>query len=199
MALPLQPNLEPTDPRLVRLLLAGLLAAAILTLGLLQDRFRHRPEVLGGGGGDYAGRVASLVDRARERVWVMVYVLRPGPAEDGPVRQLLAALARARERGVQVRLVLDRSRAWGKPGLDPKHLEGAIAAAAAGVPAEIDDVERRSHAKVVLIDRRFAVVGSHNWTVSALLRNREASVVVDDPAAVQELEELFADLPQPGP
>ena len=37
-----------------------------------------------------------------------------------------------------------------------------------------------THNKMVVIDRRYAIVGSHNFTQSALKYNHELSLLVDD-------------------
>lgn len=45
------------------------------------------------------------------------------------------------------------------------------------------------HAKIVLIPERFASVGSQNITHRGI-RNREATVAIDDPATIQEIQKL---------
>jgi cardiolipin synthase A/B len=47
------------------------------------------------------------------------------------------------------------------------------------------------HAKGLIIDERAVVVGSHNPTATSLERNREVSLVIDDPIAVQRAMSVF--------
>ena len=48
----------------------------------------------------------------------------------------------------------------------------------AGVPVLYDSKNRVTHSKVMVIDRYITIVGSTNWTYSALKKNHEASVII---------------------
>jgi cardiolipin synthase len=50
----------------------------------------------------------------------------------------------------------------------------------------------KSHAKIVLIDQRTAVVGGLALTTLSLEFRREIAIVIDDPAALARIEELFS-------
>jgi phosphatidylserine/phosphatidylglycerophosphate/cardiolipin synthase-like enzyme len=47
------------------------------------------------------------------------------------------------------------------------------------------------HTKGILIDSKIAILGSHNWTNSGVLVNRDASVVVHDDEVAKYFEEIF--------
>ncbi|MBA3685570.1 MAG: hypothetical protein H0W72_10075 [Planctomycetes bacterium] len=195
MSLPLQPDLRPWPVWLSRLIAVLALAIALVVLGLIAGARRAPPRLLLSGPGNefvYARAVERLIAGARSRVWVAMFVVR---AEDeAAVRPMLQALADARGRGVDVRVCLDLGDRVGMAGEpDAKHEVAAAWLRGLGVPVVIDERERTTHSKVVVVDDRYAIVGSHNWTYSALGRNREASLLVDDPAIVAELERgLFA-------
>ncbi len=197
MALPLQPDLRPAPPWVRRLIAALVLVTTMVALGLLSGSRRAPPRLLLSGPGNefvYARAVERLVAAARRRVWVAMFVVR---AEDeAAVRPLLQALVDARSRGVDVRVCLDFGDKVGTAGEpDSKHEVAREWLRSRGVPTLLDEKERTTHSKVVLVDERWAVIGSHNWTFSALGRNREASVLLEDPAVVAELERgLFATL-----
>lgn len=196
MALPLQPRLDPLSPRQRSMLAGSCLLLSVLLLGLCGRSATARHEVLlTGPDQSHLRRLQRLMATATERIWVMVYVLRPEDSGMGPVHDLARSLAAAAERGLDVRVVLDQDRVWATQEVSTKHLAGQALLEKLGVRVIIDNLERRSHAKVVLIDRDRAVVGSHNWTWSALMHNREASVLLHDAAAVRRLEKLFADIP----
>jgi len=203
MALPLQPDLTPTPPWLGRLLAALALALAVLVMGLASGA-RQRPiEMLLTDGNPYVylRAVERRMALARTRVWVVMFVVRldgdPNVAPpDDPVAALLRALAAAAGRGVDVRVCLDygRDRATGAP--ENKHTAAATWLAAHGVRVVLDELDRTTHAKVVLVDDRWVVLGSHNWTRSAIVSNREVSLLFDDPALAATLaRDLFARLP----
>ncbi len=190
--LPLQPR--PPAPRwlVAALLLAGTLGGLALLGGLgLQ---RRMPGALLTGGPDLPPADARTVERhiagARQRVWILQYVVR---ADDGPVGALLQALVDARARGVDVRVALDRGRLPdGQP--DAKNDAAAAWLRDRGMTVVWDEEDRTSHAKIVIADGQ-AVVGSHNWTRSALLLNREVSLLITGPAEVASLAALLTGIP----
>ena len=194
MALPLQPSLTPWATWQRRLLAIGTCLIGITLLGLLGQPAARPPQLLlsaADSDRSYAREVERLINTSNQRVWVMVYVLYPGDEADHPVNALCAALAKARERGVDARVVIDIGREWGTEDISDKHQQGESLLRELGVPILLDEVDRTSHSKIVLIDDRIAVIGSHNWTRSALMSNRETSLLVDDPKIVRELEQQF--------
>ena len=68
-----------------------------------------------------------------------------------------------------------------------------------GVRVEIFGAKRvgnlKSHGKIMLIDRRIAVVGSLALAALSLEFRREVAITVDEPEAVSEIEQLFQSLP----
>lgn len=192
--LPLQPAGGPWSPALRRGLLAALLLAAILLLGWLAPARRAPPlAVIGGDDPElaYARQAQRLIAGARERLWMAMYVVRP---DDGPIGALLQALADASARGVDVRVCLDRGAGFdGVP--DAKHEAPAAWLRGRGVRVVLDEEGRTTHAKALVADGRRILSGSHNWTRSAMLANREVSWLIDDPAAAGRIEAMLAGVP----
>ena len=197
MGLPLQPGLTPWTAGQRRSALILVLAFAVITLGASAQARREPVRLLGSHGRpgieDYHTTALRLIDGARERVTVALYVVRPD--EDGPVGRLLAGLSAAAQRGVSVRVVLDLGRDWRTGAIDPKHQEVAERLRRGGVRVVLDEAERTTHAKVLVIDDRHVVIGSHNWTRSALTANREWSVLIDDPEIAARIQGELAALP----
>ncbi len=194
--LPLQPTLSPWPAWARRGAVLAAASAAILALGLAAPGRAAPVRIVLSGPGhalDYAREARRLIDGAGERIRVVVYVVR---VDEGPVRDLLQALADAVARGVDVRVCLDYGAKFDDPAIDPKHEAPAAWLQAKGVTVVLDEEDRTTHAKVLVVDRRHVLLGSHNWTASALTRNREAAVVLDDPTLAEELEVgLFATIP----
>jgi phosphatidylserine/phosphatidylglycerophosphate/cardiolipin synthase-like enzyme len=96
----------------------------------------------------------------------------------------VAALDAAVERGVAVRIIVDRS------------IDEQMRVLLSGVAARGMEIRTSSviyiHAKLMLVDNEIALVGSHNPTPTSLDRNREVSMVVDDPFVIQRAEAIFA-------
>jgi phosphatidylserine/phosphatidylglycerophosphate/cardiolipin synthase-like enzyme len=98
---------------------------------------------------------------------------------------VLAALAAAFRRGVQVRLLLD-------PGQD-SNLAPFRLLRATGVPVRWYPVPpgAKLHAKAGLFDRRRLLVGSANWTQSGLSVNHELDLMAEDPLAAAAFAARF--------
>lgn len=197
---PLQPELRPTPPWLSRLLLLAGLIVVMQVLGLI-SQLRHRPAELLLSAGKPLATARALERRfatARTRIWLMMYVIRceDDAAPDDPVMALLEALVAAHRRGVDVRVCLDLGRTRETGEIENKHTNAQAWLEQRGIRVVLDEDSITTHAKVALIDDRWVLLGSHNWTRSALTTNREASVVLDDRGMVQHLEtQLFAGIP----
>jgi phosphatidylserine/phosphatidylglycerophosphate/cardiolipin synthase-like enzyme len=196
MAFALQPSLRPPPPWFVRACALAALIVAVLALGLVSHARRMPPRLLLSGPHhdlEYPRAVEREIASAKTRVWMSMFVVHPD--QDGPVMALLGALAAAAERGVHVQVCLDLGTVYGTGETDTKHEAPLAWLRAHGVRALLDERERTSHAKVLIIDGERVVIGSHNWTRDALTRNREASVVLEDRGLAAELSELLAAIP----
>lgn len=113
--------------------------------------------------------VAVTLRQARERVHVAIYGLTSPVIETA-----LRDLARA---GVKVALKADRIQSGGK-----SQAAALDRLAAAGVAVEVSHLGRLLHDKFAVVDGRWVITGSFNWTTSAEHRNRENVLVFDCPA-----------------
>ncbi len=103
-----------------------------------------------------------------------------------PGRRFRRALIDAAERGVRIRLLLQGRQEYWLQHFATRALYGTLLAA--GV--EIHDYERSFlHAKVAVVDRHWATVGSSNIDPFSLLLAREANVFVDDVTFASELKD----------
>lgn len=92
------------------------------------------------------------------------------------------AIAGAADRGVAVRIVMS-------PG-DEKQFATLRGLVERGVQVRlVSDVY--IHAKVFLVDRKRAFVGSQNMTSTSLDQNREIGAIIDDPGAVERIGRVF--------
>jgi phosphatidylserine/phosphatidylglycerophosphate/cardiolipin synthase-like enzyme len=79
---------------------------------------------------------------------------------------------------------------------DPDVLTRLHAQRAAGLEIEVVKAKKfaglKSHAKLVLVDGRTALVGGLALTALSLEFRREVAILVDDPSAIAQIEELFS-------
>jgi HKD family nuclease len=148
---------------------------------------------------EYFEVALSTISQAKESIEVWMYIIQADKREkDSQPRKLLDALIEAKKRGIKVRVVLEQS-------LDIKDefSESDVLAQpnqtayeilkAEGVEVYFDSPGNKTHAKVMVIDNETVLVGSSNWSKSALTRNFEANVLVKDKAFA---EDVLKDLSQ---
>ena len=112
---------------------------------------------------DCAGFAVGAIDLARRQILVSAYNLTTGAG-------IVEALVRARERGVDVRLIADkRSPCERNAGLE--------VLAQAGAPIWIDRAVPIAHAKVMVIDDALTLMGSYNWTRDAARNSEDLNLV----------------------
>jgi phosphatidylserine/phosphatidylglycerophosphate/cardiolipin synthase-like enzyme len=132
-------------------------------------------------GGDCTGLLVDQIGTARRQVLVQAYSFTSP--------EVVEALADAKRRGVDVRVILDKSNTCKDGGVCEK--KGALAAEAltgAGVPVLIDRIHGIAHNKVMIIDGIRVITGSFNFTKAAQERNAENLLVIGD----QDLARRYA-------
>ena len=114
---------------------------------------------------DYCKDVGSLINSARHEIVAAVYLIRYDDRRGCP-EDLVRDLVLAKERGVRVIVYTDDTN-YNKRAIEflREH----------NIPVYF--TRSFLHAKVLKADDCF-VVGSHNWTWSAMHKNLEASVIV---------------------
>lgn len=109
-----------------------------------------------------------------------MYLLRPGEDSNHPVNRLLEDLMGARRRNVPISIYLNTK----FKGQDPRKLiEGPWfdRLREAGIEMKLVSPVRRLHDKLLIVDRRYVVEGSMNWSIAALADNLESATVIDSP------------------
>ena len=139
---------------------------------------------------EYAEALLSGIRSARSSIVCSFYLFKTGEGRNNLPRRIAEELIRARRRGVDVSVALEKS---GEPDdrLNDDNRRTASMLTGGGVKVRFDSPVTISHQKVVVIDRRQVYLGSHNLTQAALLHNNELSVRIDSPEiAVQILSYL---------
>ena len=179
---PNPPAAQVADPVVAPL---GAAAPAATAATLLADR-------------DYLPRMLALFGSAQHSIDITMFscVLPDNARANHPVRRLLEALVARARAGVAVRIVLDHGVPPSRRRADEEVPSATAAAwlAERGLAVRWDEDERTTHTKSLVVDGRWCVVGSTNWTFSALSRNREQSVLLDDRVLAATLTAQFTAL-----
>lgn len=130
-------------------------------------------------GHEYATQVIPLIDAARQSIDIIVYDWRWYHRQPRhSVQRFNMAIARAARRGVKVRAVVN----------SPDILRELKSI---GVEARRVRHKKLLHVKYLAIDKKLAVIGSHNYTQSGFNTNFEMSVIVKLPPGGGRCVEFF--------
>lgn len=121
-------------------------------------------------------RMVSAIGSAKESVNAAIYSFTS--------QEIAGALARAKGRGVRVKVVVDALQAAGENSVadDLKR---------AGIEVRIFPKGTTMHNKFAVIDNSLAITGSFNWTKNAAYYNRENFIMLFDMGITADYEKEF--------
>jgi len=141
----------------------------------LQSAFEPAPIF----GSDYVSKIIPFLNAVRDELRVVIYDWRLTGQDDVSALSLFnQAIFDAVGRGVRVRAIVSHE---STKALLQKH----------GVEAKVLPTEKCLHTKLLILDRFHIVVGSHNFTQSALGPNFEISACVYDANFLSEAKNFF--------
>lgn len=126
--------------------------------------------------GDYYQAVHKALEKAKESIYMVMYVLKKGPGERHPVNLLLNDLIDAKKKGLKVRVILDESvKDFDGSALNNEAYQRLLEN---GVDVRFDSPYKITHVKLIVIDGYITILGSHNWSLTAFQLNNESSILI---------------------
>ena len=132
----------------------------------------------------YSQTALSEISKAKESIYVVMYLASFDPTEpNSQVSQLLKGLLDAKNRGVQVKVILDQNLDFtDEPGPNEIYKNKNQAAfeylRSNDIKVFYDTAETYTHAKAIVIDHETSILGSTNWSKAALTKNNEANTMI---------------------
>lgn len=138
----------------------------------------------------YMQRVPALIESAEGRVRVAMYVMMvKGKSGKRTSRELGIKLAAKAREGKIVRVLLNVLP--GNARVAAINRDAASWLREWKVEVRCLAPSRICHAKLIIVDEKLAIIGSHNWSSSALDGNFEVSVVIRDEIEVRKVADYF--------
>ena len=126
----------------------------------------------------YFDVLLSRINDAGKDILISMYVFKTTDRNTNPANMIKDALIRAAHRGVRVKVLLEKEDGEGGTiNSDNEHTAEMLRKG--GVTVYFDSPWKRTHAKAIVIDKRYTFIGSHNLTSSALGHNKELSLLID--------------------
>ncbi len=140
----------------------------------------------------YFPAVHKALREAKKSIFCVMYLAKLSKKDDSELTNtLIRDLIKASKRGVDVKVILDQNVKFWEWGSKRNQIERKSSDAykkllRAGVSVYYDDRKQITHNKTIVIDNYITIVGSTNWTYSALHRNNEAAVLIESASVAKE-------------
>lgn len=144
---------------------------------------------------DYYPVLLHFLQNADRRIELAMFVFRVTASNNNRPARIAEELIAARRRGVAVELLLENS-AYDED-LNREHRRLADTLRRGGVTVRFGPQKTTTHNKMVLIDERFTLLGSHNLTHSALRFNHECSLLIDNHELAARLQAYLHEIQRP--
>ena len=144
---------------------------------------------------EYYPEVHKALVNAKKSIVCVMYMAKPDPKhKKGDEYQLILDLIDAHKRGVSVLVVFDQNVRFWEKGKKKNTMERKSEYAYEllsknNVPVFYDSENRVTHSKALVIDGYITIIGSTNWTYSALRKNHESSVMIKSKSVARAFEE----------
>ncbi|HAF08408.1 MAG: Uncharacterized protein XD76_0955 [candidate division TA06 bacterium 32_111] len=140
---------------------------------------------------DYYPLMFSLFDNSQKSIFCVMYNIN-SYEYDNEVTRLVDRLIVAHERGVVVKVLLEQSD-WNSDVTNSNHKVGDKLKSY-GVDVRYDPLTVTTHCKLFIIDTLYVMVGSTNWTISAVNSNNEANTLLEGEEIALDFIGYFEDL-----
>ncbi|MGM0568625.1 MAG: phospholipase D-like domain-containing protein, partial [Elusimicrobiota bacterium] len=136
---------------------------------------------------NYFPAVKEAIDNADNSIHMAMYILNLKEDVSSPVDDLVKSLIRAKERGVEVKVILDKNINFFTGELEERNKEAYKYLRENGIDVFYDDIYIYTHNKTLVIDEEIVIVGSTNWSNTALTQSNESAVLVHSPEIAKSI------------
>ncbi len=123
-----------------------------------------------------ANGILPLIKNSKNYIYIPAFIIIEN--------KIIKELTLAKQRGVDVKIIADALNASAKHS-KVKELR------AAGIPVKIENFAGKLHSKTMIIDDRYLILGSMNFSYSGENRNDENTIILDDTDAAVFYREFF--------
>lgn len=127
----------------------------------------------------YENAIKDLIENAEKYIYIPIFYL----THKGLAKQLEGA----RDRGVEIKIILDATAARNKYSMHKKLREGGIA-------VKVENFGGKMHAKSIIVDDEYIVSGSMNLTKAGNTKNDENTIVIQNTKLAKQYKKYFLGL-----
>lgn len=121
-------------------------------------------------------RVIPLVNSAKKNIYIPAFLITH--------KELTTALINSHKRGVNVKIILDATNTSVRHST-VKELKNA------GIPVKVENYAGKLHSKVIIIDAKYVITGSTNFSNSGENKNDENMIIIENPKIANFYSDYF--------
>ncbi|MDD3725861.1 MAG: phospholipase D-like domain-containing protein [Candidatus Ratteibacteria bacterium] len=145
---------------------------------------------------EYQKLLLPKLKDAKSSIYMIMFLASYYPSyPDSPTNLFLKEMIEAKKRGVKVEIILNQSDDKTSSSHETvENLKTARYLSNYNIPVYFSPSGITTHSKLLVIDGRFVVIGSTNWSYSAMAKNNETSVIIDSPKLAQYYIRYFEEI-----
>lgn len=120
--------------------------------------------------------IIPLIRNAKTYIYIPTFIISHG--------QMVEELILAKQRGVDVKIIADALNASSKYSKIPQIRN-------AGIPVKIENYAGKMHSKTMIIDDKYLILGSMNFSKSGELKNDENTILIKNTEAAKFYKDFF--------
>lgn len=120
--------------------------------------------------------ILPLINSAQHYIYIPAFIITE--------KRVVTALIEAKNRGVDIKIIVDALNASNKYS---KHNELRNA----GIPVKAENYAGKMHSKTMIIDDEYLVIGSMNFSKNGELKNDENTIILKNPKAAKFYRDFF--------
>jgi phosphatidylserine/phosphatidylglycerophosphate/cardiolipin synthase-like enzyme len=122
-------------------------------------------------GGECTDAIVKEIEQAKQQILVQAYSFTS--------KEIMVALAKAKSKGSDVRVILDKTNRCDRDNdCENRGIKASQFLSSAGIPILIDQISGIAHNKVIIIDQKVIITGSFNFTQAAQFKNAENLLII---------------------
>ncbi|MFH1309760.1 MAG: phospholipase D-like domain-containing protein [Candidatus Omnitrophota bacterium] len=163
--------------------------------------YAYQADVQNLSGDKYFETTVNAINGAEESIFVVMYYVNWNPFEKkSKSNAIIQALVDAHRRGVAVKVILDQTMDLTSEQdeelsdwelFKAKNIYVYELFQREGIDVSFDQPSVNTHSKVLIIDKKLVILGSSNWTETALNKNVESNLLVESRKLAESLEADF--------
>jgi len=138
--------------------------------------------------------VLKVLKEAQKSIRIIMFFMRYELEDDYPTDKLFAELLSAKDRGVDIKIILDQDAEGSVKNSRIINKEAFKFFQDHDIPVRFDSVERSTHTKLVVADDNHIIIGSHNWTAGSFFAYDDTSVYINSADLADYYKNQFDEL-----